>query len=81
MVVGVHHVFFIYKECLSVSQERDGGWICGSSKSRVPGRKKEGEREGGTEKKEGGQLRRYKRCSVFSGKRARDVGRGAHCLT
>ena len=39
---------------------------------RVPGseRKREGQK-----KKEGGHLRRYKRCSVFSGKRARDVGR------
>lgn len=26
-------------------------------------------------KREGGQPRRYKRCSVFSGKRARDVGK------
>ena len=54
VVVGVHHVFFIYMECLSVSQERDGGWICGSSKSRVPGRE-EGGRERGRDRKEGGR--------------------------
>lgn len=37
---------------------------------------REREGEGGTEKKEGGRSRRYKRCSVFSGKRVRDVGKG-----
>ena len=40
---------------------------------------RERERERGREgqkRQEGGQSRRYKRCSVFSGKRARDVGRG-----
>ena len=68
---GACHVFFIYVDCLNVSQGRDGGWSYGSSKPRVPGseKKREGQKE-----KEGGQPRRYKRCSVFSGKRERDVG-------
>lgn len=49
---GIHHVFFIFVECLSVSQRRVGGWSCGSSKSRVPGseRKREGQK-----KKKGGR--------------------------
>lgn len=51
-----------------------GGWSCGSSKSRVPGSEK---KKGGTEKKEGRQSRGHKRCSVFSGKGARDEGRRA----
>ena len=44
----MHHVFFIYVECLSVSQGKDGGWSCGSSKSRFPGseRKREGQKRG-----------------------------------
>lgn len=47
-------------------------------KFQVAREKREGQGE------EGGQSRRYKRCSVFSGKRARDEGwraEGAQCLT
>ena len=84
---GEHHVFFIYVDCLNVSQARDVGVGVMEAanpefqvvREREREREREGERgrerEGGTEKKEGGQPTRYKRCSVFPGKRARDVGR------
>lgn len=31
---GARHVFFIYVDCLNVSQGRDGGWSYGSGSSR-----------------------------------------------
>lgn len=73
-VCGARHVFFISADCLNAFSRRR--WGVGGGRTRVPGR------EGGTESEEGGRVggrraRRYKRCSVFTGKRERDEGRVA----
>lgn len=75
----MQHVFFIYVECFSVSQARDGGWSFGGSSSRVPGREEEGEKEGGIEREREGS-RDGTRDAVSPLERGRGMWGGGHCL-
>lgn len=64
-------MFFISADCLNAfSRRRRWGSEAAEPEFQV-------EREGQRERREGRRSRRYKRCSVFTGKRERDEGRVA----